>query len=907
MKAGLQQIPIQGAAPRLAGNREWDGLPMPTRFWAILAVAFGVSLSVIDGAIANVALPTMARMLGISSANSIWIVNAYQLAIVVSLLSFSALGDVIGYRKIYIGGLGIFIVASLGCTLSDSLATLVTARVCQGFGAAAITSVNTTLIRLIYPRRHLGRGMGVNATVVAVSSVAGPTLASGILSIATWPWLFAINIPIGLIACLLSYRFLPKNPVRIRGRHFDWRDGLMNALTFGLLIASIEGYSHGLKPSYIGISVILLVVIACIALVVCFLTDPKREEQTEAAPAETVDVTPVATSDLLDADYPSMQTFADVWLAQATSSQQVEYEVQTESGSETVTDTIHDAQAVSLEQLAELPDLAPGGTLQLWSFQIAVSPEGIDPDTVLLSTERGMSMIDGRAYLLDGSRYLAVCLYGKDRYQILSVQHDTDGTALGSYETLDELPAYLHDFFLDFAHQSSQKALNEDFFTGTDGYGESVTVPAVFTAATESGGGDWGAYIPAEGWLRNLGSRLWYSEKTGASFEVVYYPSVPVSSQIASYDAGGYDGLAMTRCTVYGLGPESAVYLYGAEGGCFEVRIHWDQGENRTDASGYNSYLQSCFEEPLLRKMAMSFYPLNADGTAQKRTMLAQAGGYTLYVRTEATDCPYGDESCHLHTKTSLSCEMADGTEHLLDLGADRTYWFMHYDVGGGFLRVGCLSQDPAHGRRFSTWSLDIFVPELRIGHSSSYSNVTLSGENPAAPETVATDSSMPIQPCELTLPNGVYLGLDYQTTLQLAQAYRGSRVYRGQTPGDNFTVDGVSYYFSADSSGVLRLDSYSVITTELATQSFLRGIKLGDGLQSVLDTIPTADWQPEELYSQLLYGEDLVSGDRAVLDWNSSIYHPSYYTLIIKSGADSANIKFDHDGSVSGIYVSNY
>ena len=261
MKAGLRQIPIQGAAPRLAGNREWDGLPMPTRFWGILAVAFGVSLSVIDGAIANVALPTMARMLGISSANSIWIVNAYQLAIVVSLLSFSALGDVIGYRKIYIGGLGIFIVASLGCTLSDSLATLVTARVCQGFGAAAITSVNTTLIRLIYPRRHLGRGMGVNATVVAVSSVAGPTLASGILSIATWPWLFAINIPIGLIACLLSYRFLPKNPVRIRGRHFDWRDGLMNALTFGLLIASIEGYSHGLKPSYIGISVILLVLI----------------------------------------------------------------------------------------------------------------------------------------------------------------------------------------------------------------------------------------------------------------------------------------------------------------------------------------------------------------------------------------------------------------------------------------------------------------------------------------------------------------------------------------------------------------------------------------------------------------------------------------------------------------------
>lgn len=667
-------------------------------------------------------------------------------------------------------------------------------------------------------------------------------------------------------------------------------------------IKSVLNYK---KPAF---WLVLAAVLASVAVAVCFLTDPKREEQTEAAPAETVDVTPAATSDLLDADYPSMRAFADVWLAQATSSQQVEYEVQTESGSETVTDTIHDAQAVDLTQLAELPDLAPGGTLQLWSFQIAVSPEGIDPDTVLLSTERGMSMIDGRAYLLDGSRYLAVCLYGKDRYQILSVQHDTDGTALGSYETLDELPAYLHDFFLDFAHQSSQKALNEDFFTGTDGYGESVTVQAVFTAATESGGGDWGAYIPAEGWLRNLGSRLWYSEKTGASFEVVYYPSVPVSSQIASYDAGGYDGLAMTRCTVYGLGPESAVYLYGAEGGCFEVRIRWDQGENQTDASGYNSYLQSCFEEPLLRKMAMSFYPLNADGTAQTRFLLAQADIYTLYTQTEAVPCPYGDAGCQLHSASSLYCE-TDGVdgERLLDgPRTDTTYWFMHNDAAVGFLRLGFLVQTPAaHGGQFSQGYIDVTVPELRAQAYVSLENYSLSGENPAAPETVGTDSSMPIQPCELTLPNGVYLGLDYQTTLQLAQAYRGSRVYRGQTPGDNFTVDGVSYYFSADSSGILRLVSYSVNTADLAAQSFLRGIKCGDSLQSVLDTIPTADWLPEQLYSQLLYGEDLVSGDRAVLDWSDSTYRPSNYTLRIKSGTYSASIEFDHDGFVSSMYVS--
>ena len=236
-----------------------DGIPMPRRIWAILAVAFGVSLSVIDSTIANVALPTISRALGISSADSIWVVNAYQLAIVVSLLSFSALGDLVGYRKIYIGGLALFTAASVGCALSQSLGTLVAGRVLQGFGAAAVTSVNTTLIRIIYPRNRLGRGMGINATVVAVSSVAGPTLAAGVLSAAEWPWLFAVNIPVGLVALALSRRFLPANPVRVRDRRFDWRDAAMNALVFGLLMASVEGFSHGLDPRIVALGAAVLV------------------------------------------------------------------------------------------------------------------------------------------------------------------------------------------------------------------------------------------------------------------------------------------------------------------------------------------------------------------------------------------------------------------------------------------------------------------------------------------------------------------------------------------------------------------------------------------------------------------------------------------------------------------------
>lgn len=234
----------------IVGNTQWDGLPVPQRLWAILAVAFGVSVSVIDSVIANVALPTLSEELGISSANSVWIVNAYQLAIITTLLVFSNLGDIVGYRRIYIAGLVLFTAASAGCAMSSGLVSLLVWRAAQGLGAAAVTSVNTTLIRIIYPRRMLGRGMGINATVVAVSSVAGPSLAAAILSVASWHWLFAVNIPIGIVAFYLSRRFLPQNPVKVEGRRFEWRDGAMCALTFGMAMACVEALSHGVRVGY---------------------------------------------------------------------------------------------------------------------------------------------------------------------------------------------------------------------------------------------------------------------------------------------------------------------------------------------------------------------------------------------------------------------------------------------------------------------------------------------------------------------------------------------------------------------------------------------------------------------------------------------------------------------------------
>jgi DHA2 family multidrug resistance protein-like MFS transporter len=113
-----------------------DGLPVPQRYWAILTIALGLTMAVMDGAIANVALPTIARNLRASATFSIWIVNGYQLAITISLLSLASLGEIIGYRKVYLTGLLLFTLASLFCALSHTLILLTIARVVQGFGAA---------------------------------------------------------------------------------------------------------------------------------------------------------------------------------------------------------------------------------------------------------------------------------------------------------------------------------------------------------------------------------------------------------------------------------------------------------------------------------------------------------------------------------------------------------------------------------------------------------------------------------------------------------------------------------------------------------------------------------------------------------------------------------------------------
>jgi DHA2 family multidrug resistance protein-like MFS transporter len=227
-----------------------DGMPAGwPRIFAVATITIGLSMSVLANSMTNLALPYIAHDLAISAESSIWIVNASQIALMVCLLPIAALADITGYRRVYRVGLGLFCLASLGCALAPSLSWLVAARVFQGLGGAALMSVQPALVRAIYPRNMLGRGLGFNTTVVATSLAAGPSIGAAVLTFASWPTLFAVYIPLGIIAFLLSERFLP-HTTHVH-RPFDWPSAILSGFTFGLLIFGIDGIAHAHRPAVI--------------------------------------------------------------------------------------------------------------------------------------------------------------------------------------------------------------------------------------------------------------------------------------------------------------------------------------------------------------------------------------------------------------------------------------------------------------------------------------------------------------------------------------------------------------------------------------------------------------------------------------------------------------------------------
>ena len=241
-----------GTGPEPVQDPAADGLPMPRRLWAAIGVLLGTFLGTLDVSIANVALPTIARDLGGTPAASVWVVNGYHLATAIALLPLAALGERVGARRLYLAGTLVFTIASLGCALAPDLGWLVAARVLQGLGGACSSVVGGVLMQSIFPRRLIGRGIALFGLTVAISTAMGPSVAAGILAVAEWRWLFAVNLPIGLLAMAVASAFLPAS--RRQRRPFDTTGALLNGAAIVLLVLGVDALGGSMALGLAGVA-----------------------------------------------------------------------------------------------------------------------------------------------------------------------------------------------------------------------------------------------------------------------------------------------------------------------------------------------------------------------------------------------------------------------------------------------------------------------------------------------------------------------------------------------------------------------------------------------------------------------------------------------------------------------------
>jgi MFS transporter, DHA2 family, multidrug resistance protein len=256
-----------------------DGLPAPQRYRSMATILLGISIAVLDASIVNLALPGIVRDLHASAASAVWVITAYQVATLVLLLPCAMLGDLIGHRRVYLAGLALFTIASIGCAFSTSLLMLVAARTLQGLGAGGLLSVNASLVRRTYPRRLLGRGIALNSFVVATASVAGPSIAALVLSIASWPWLFAVNLPLGIVVLALGWTALPRDTSNAHpGARLSPLDVLLNVLMFGLVFlgADAMGAHFAGSPTWIGPEASALLVVGGAAIGALYVQRQRR-------------------------------------------------------------------------------------------------------------------------------------------------------------------------------------------------------------------------------------------------------------------------------------------------------------------------------------------------------------------------------------------------------------------------------------------------------------------------------------------------------------------------------------------------------------------------------------------------------------------------------------------------------
>ncbi|MGB3921152.1 MFS transporter [Methanothrix sp.] len=244
------------------------------RYFVLLLVLTGVFMSVLDGSVVSIALPTITQYFHVSIAQSQMIMTGYLVTITSLLLIFGKMAERMGKARLFSLGIAIFTASSLACGISTSLEMLVLCRIFQATGGAMMFSISAAIIFLAFPKSEQGRAMGYIGSTVAIGSILGPTLGGFIVDLLGWSYIFLINVPIGIAQMLLSAKYLKIEEKRLIGLEADW----IGALTLITLIVSLMAFlgqlSYGIAPT----PAMLLLALIFVLSLIGFIINESREK-----------------------------------------------------------------------------------------------------------------------------------------------------------------------------------------------------------------------------------------------------------------------------------------------------------------------------------------------------------------------------------------------------------------------------------------------------------------------------------------------------------------------------------------------------------------------------------------------------------------------------------------------------
>ena len=237
-------------------------------------VAVGFFMQTLDATIVNTALPAMAKSLGESPLRMQSVVVAYSLAMAMLIPASGWMADRFGTRRVYISAIVLFVVGSVLCALSSSLSMLVAARVVQGLGGALLLPVGRLVVLRTFPRERFLQAMSFVAIPGLVGPLIGPTLGGWLVEVASWHWIFLINLPVGVIGALATLRWMPTPPAVARVR-FDTAGYLLLAFGMMALSLALDGLSGlGLRQA----SVLVMMIFGLASLAAYWLHALRRPD-----------------------------------------------------------------------------------------------------------------------------------------------------------------------------------------------------------------------------------------------------------------------------------------------------------------------------------------------------------------------------------------------------------------------------------------------------------------------------------------------------------------------------------------------------------------------------------------------------------------------------------------------------